>query len=65
MLSTDSNSEDIADKAFAELFALFAKPTKSHLKSYRTYELSFENGEPVFKLCEVDRIVEETPSTPW
>jgi hypothetical protein len=65
MESTDSNSEDAADKAFAGLFELFSKPTKSPTKAYRTYRLSFENGEPIFRLSEVDRIIEEIygPST--
>ena len=58
MESTDSNSEDAADKAFAGLFELFSKPTKSPTKAYRTYRLSFENGEPVFTLSEADRILE-------
>jgi hypothetical protein len=59
MQSTDGNSEDAADKAFAELFELFSKPTRSPAKSYRTYELTFKNGEPIFTLSEVDRILEE------
>ena len=45
-------------KAFAELLKLFSKPTKSPAKAYRTYQLSFEDGEPVFTLSEVDRILE-------
>jgi hypothetical protein len=58
MQSTDGNLEDTSDRAFAELFELFSKPTKSSQKAYRTYELTFENGEPVFTLSEVDRILE-------
>jgi hypothetical protein len=58
MQSTDGNSED-ADKAFAELFELFSKPIKSPQKAFSTYQLTFENGEPVFTLSEVDRILEE------
>jgi hypothetical protein len=54
-----ANSEDAADKAFAELYELFSKPTKSAAKSYRTYQLTFENGEPVFTLSEASRIVEK------
>jgi hypothetical protein len=50
---------DTPDKAFAELFELFSKPTKSPAKAYRTYELTFENGEPIFKLSEVSRIMEK------
>jgi hypothetical protein len=56
--SIDGDSEDAPDKAFAELFKLFSKPTKSPAKAYRTYELTFENGEPVFTLSEADRILE-------
>jgi len=54
-----ANSEDVSDKAFAELYELFLKPIKSPQKAFRTYQLSFENGEPVFTLSEVDRILEE------
>jgi hypothetical protein len=54
-----ANSEDVSDKAFAELYELFSKPIKSPQKAFRTYLLSFENGEPVFTLSEVDRILEE------
>ena len=54
-----ANSEDISDKAFADLFELFSKPIKSPQKAFRTYQLTFENGEPVFTLSEVDRIMEE------
>jgi hypothetical protein len=57
MKSTDGNSEDTADKAFAELFELFSKPKKSPQKAYRTYQLTFENGEPIFTLSEADRIL--------
>jgi hypothetical protein len=59
MKSTDGNSEDSPDEAFAELFKLFSKPTKSPQKAYRTYQLTFENGEPIFTLSEVDRMLEE------
>jgi hypothetical protein len=55
-----ANSEDASDKAFAQLFELFSKPIKSPQKAFRTYQLSFQNGEPVFTLSEVDRILEET-----
>ena len=64
MQSTDGNSEDTPDRAFAELFELFSKPTKSPAKAYRTYELSFENGEPVFTLNEADRILEAALAQP-
>jgi hypothetical protein len=59
MQSTDGNSGDTPDKAFAELYELFSKPIKSPQKAFRTYQLSFENGEPIFTLSEVDRILEE------
>jgi len=64
MQSTDSGSEEAADKAFAELFELFSKPTEPPAKAYRTYRLSFENGEPIFTLSEVDRILEEVLARP-
>ena len=54
-----ANSEDTPDKAFAELFKLFSWPIKSSQKAFRTYQLTFENGEPVFTLSEVDRMLEE------
>jgi hypothetical protein len=65
MEPTNSNTEDAADKAFAALFELFSNPARSPTKAYRTYLLSFENGEPIFTLSEVDRIIEEIygPST--
>jgi hypothetical protein len=59
MQSTDGNSEDTPDKAFAQLFELFSKPIKSPHKAYRTYQLTFENGEPIFTLSDIDRILEE------
>ena len=59
MQSTDGNSEDAADKAFAEVFELFSKPTRSPAKAYRTYELTFENGEPIFTLSEASRMLEK------
>jgi hypothetical protein len=37
-----ANSEDVSDKAFAELFELFSQPIKSPLKAYRTYQLTFD-----------------------
>jgi hypothetical protein len=57
--SNMANSEDAADKAFTALFELFSKPTKSPAKAYRTYQLTFENGEPIFTLSEVSRIMEK------
>ena len=56
--SNMANSED-SDKAFAELFELFSRPIKSPQRAYRTYQLKFENGEPVFTLSEADRLLEE------
>ena len=58
MRSNESNPED-PDGAFAALFELFSKPTKSPAQAHRTYELSFENGEPIFTLSEISRIVED------
>ena len=54
-----TDAEDVSDKAFAELYELFSKPKKAPQKAFRTYQLSFQNGEPVFTLSEVDRILEE------
>jgi hypothetical protein len=58
MQSIDGNPEDTPEKAFAELFKLFSEPTKSPARAYRTYLLTFENGEPIFTLSEADRILE-------
>jgi hypothetical protein len=44
---------------FAALFELLSKPTKSPAQAHRTYELSFENGEPIFTLSEISRIMED------
>jgi hypothetical protein len=52
--SNMANSEDLSDKAFAELYALFSKSIKSPSKAFRTDRLTFENGEPVFTLSEVE-----------
>jgi hypothetical protein len=54
-----ANSEDVSDKAFAQLFELFSRPIKSSQKAYRTYQLTFENGEPIFTLSEASRIMEK------
>jgi hypothetical protein len=54
-----ANPEISPDEAFAELFKLFSEPKTSPSKAYRTYELTFENGEPIFTLSEVSRIIEE------
>jgi hypothetical protein len=58
-IETMANSEHASDKAFAELYEIFSKPIKSPQKAFRTYQLTFENGEPVFTLSEADRILEE------
>ena len=58
MGSNESNPED-PDGAFAALFELFSMPTKSPAQAHRTYELSFENGEPIFTLSEASRIMEK------
>ncbi len=54
-----ANPEDDRDEAFAELYKLFSKSTKSPQKAFRTYELSFESGDPILTLSEADRILEE------
>ena len=54
-----ANAEDLSDEAFAELFELSSKPSKSRQKAYRTYQLKFEGGEPVFTLSEIDQMLEE------
>jgi hypothetical protein len=59
MQSTDGNSEDTLNEACAELLKIFSEPTKSPAKAYRTYELSFENGEPIFTLSEASQIMED------
>ena len=59
MQSTDGNSEDKLNEACAELLKIFSDPSRSSQKAYRTYLLTFENGEPVFTLSEVDRLLED------
>jgi hypothetical protein len=58
MGSNESNPED-PDGAFAALFELFSKPIKSPQKAFRTYQLTFDNDEPVFTLGGADRILEK------
>ena len=58
-ISSMNHSQDASDEAFTQLFELFSKPIKSSQKAYRTYQLSFENGEPIFTLSDVDRMLEE------
>ena len=53
-----SGSDDSADQAFAALTELFSKPIKN-AKRHRRYDLTFENGEPVFTLNEIDRWFDE------
>jgi hypothetical protein len=58
MQSTDGNSEDTPDKAFAELFKLFSKPTKSLQKAYRTTSSGSKMAN-LYSLSEADRILEK------
>ena len=53
-----SGSDDSADRAFAALTELFSKPIKN-AKPHRRYDLTFENGEPVFTLNEIYRWFDE------
>ena len=53
-----SGSDDSADQAFAALTELFSKPIKN-AKPHRRYDLTFENGEPVFTLNEIYRWFDE------
>jgi hypothetical protein len=52
------SAPDKGGNAVLALFELFSKPTKSPAKAHRTYQLTFENGEPIFTLSEADRILE-------
>jgi hypothetical protein len=45
MQSTDGNSEDKLNEACAELLKIFSDPSRPPQKAYRTYLLTFENGE--------------------
>jgi len=45
-------------RAFAALTELFSEPIKNAQTSFRRYDLTFENGKPVFTLSEVDRLYE-------
>lgn len=51
------SDDEAADKAFAALHEIFSRPSAG--KSYRTYELTFIKGRPVFTLSEFDRMFEE------
>ena len=54
-----SGSDDsAADRAFVALTELFSKPIKN-AKPHRRYDLTFENGEPVFTLNEIYRWFDE------
>ena len=53
-----SGSDNSADRAFAALTELFSKPIKN-AKPHRRYDLTFENGEPVFTLNEIYRWFDE------
>jgi hypothetical protein len=54
-----ANSEHASTKRSLSCTRYFQKPIKSPQKAFRTYQLTFENGEPVFTLSEADRILEE------
>jgi hypothetical protein len=53
-----SDAYDDADRAFAALTELFSKPIK-YPQPHRRYDLTFENGEPVWTQNEIDRIFDE------
>jgi hypothetical protein len=42
--------DETAERAFAALTELFSKPIKN-AHSFRRYDLTFENGEPVLSLA--------------
>ncbi len=53
-----SGSDDPLERACAALTELFSKPIKN-AHFFRRYDLTFENGEPVFTLSEFDRWFDE------
>jgi hypothetical protein len=53
-----SGSDDPLERACAALTELFSKPVKN-AQRYRRYDLTFENGEPVFTLSEFNRWFDE------
>jgi hypothetical protein len=53
-LTRRTGINETAERACAALTELFSKPIKNG-KPHRTYDLTFENGEPVFTLTEIDR----------
>lgn len=56
-------SDDAADKAFDALKEIFSQPLP--VKSYRTYDLKFVDGEPIFTLSEFDQIIDEILNSSW
>ena len=50
-------TDDDADKAFAALYEMFAQSTP--VKRYRTFDLKFMDGQPVFVLRDLDQISHE------
>lgn len=54
----DETTQAKADRALAALTELFSKPIKN-AKPHCRYDLTFENGEPVFTLNEIDRWFDE------
>ena len=50
--------DEKAERACAALTELFSKPIKN-AKPHRRYDLTFENGEPVFTLNEIYRWLDE------
>ena len=51
-----SGSDDPLERACSALTELFSKPIKN-AHSFRRYDLTFENGEPVFTLSEFDHLI--------
>jgi hypothetical protein len=49
--------DDSADP-FAALTELFSKPIKN-AKRHRRYDLTFDRGQPVWTLSEIDRMLDE------
>ena len=50
--------DETAERACAALTELFSKPIKN-ANPLRRYDLTFENGEPVFTQNEIDRWFDE------
>jgi hypothetical protein len=51
-------TDEAVDQAFKELYKLFSAPLKNE-KRHRRYDLTFENGQPVFVRSEFDRMLDE------